>query len=31
MPPMPEGMKEEDAQEAMKEQAPALYEITSKA
>ena len=31
MPPMPEGFKDEDAEKAIKEQAPALYEITSKA
>lgn len=30
MPPLPEGLKEEDAKEAMKEQAPTLYEISSK-
>ena len=30
MPPLPEGLKDEDAKEAMKEQAPTLYEITSK-
>lgn len=31
MPEMPEGIKEEEAEAAIKEQAPALYEITSKA